>query len=189
MRSFVFLLVLAAVGSWMAAQAPPAEKGPWNQQPPQADRDKEAGESSSRDTRIDLSPPKDDAKNHPGSAAAVSEAESDVPDAPEEVQEFHPWNPHKAAKDIEVGDFYFKRKNYLAALDRYQEALLYKRDDAFANYRLGQCLEKLNKPEAARAHYEAYLKILPHGPLAADAQKALEKIKLPEDANQSSSKP
>ena len=41
-----------------------------------------------------------------------------------DVSEFHPWNPHKAAKDIEVGDYYFKeRKNYRAAADRYREAL------------------------------------------------------------------
>jgi hypothetical protein len=25
------------------------------------------------------------------------------------------WNPHMAEKDVEVGDFYFKRKNYRAA--------------------------------------------------------------------------
>jgi hypothetical protein len=24
---------------------------------------------------------------------------------------FHPFDPHRAAKDIEVGDFYFKKKN------------------------------------------------------------------------------
>ena len=42
------------------------------------------------------------------------------------MSEFHPWNPHKAAKDIEVGDYYFKRKNYRAAEDRYREALFYK---------------------------------------------------------------
>ena len=63
MRSFVFLLLLGGLASWSAAQEPPAEKGPWSQPPP-TDRSQEAGESSSRDTRIDLSPPKDDAKNH-----------------------------------------------------------------------------------------------------------------------------
>jgi tetratricopeptide (TPR) repeat protein len=182
MRSLVFLILLAGAVSWCAAQEPPAEKGPWSQQPPPTDRDQEVGESSSRDTRIDLSPPKDDAKHHPGSAAAVAEAESD---APNQVQEFHPWNPHKAAKDIEVGDFYFRRKNYRAAADRYQEALVYKPDDALANYRLGQCFEKLDKPVDARTHYEAYLKILPHGPLSEDAKKALEKLGAPDEKHSS----
>ncbi len=79
-------------------------------------------ESSSKDTRIDLTPPKDDQKNHPMSGVAISDAEESASD----VQEFHPWDPHKAAKNVEVGDFYFKRKNYRAALDRYKEALIYK---------------------------------------------------------------
>jgi tetratricopeptide (TPR) repeat protein len=134
----------------------------------------EAGESSSRDTRIDLSPPKDDAKNHPNSAESVGDA---LGDTGSDVQEFHPWNPHKAMKDIEVGDFYFKRRNYRAALDRYREALFYKPNDAISNFRMAQCLEKLNNPEPARVHYEEYLKILPHGPLAEEAQKSLEKLK------------
>ena len=80
------------------------------------------------------------------------------------------------AKDVEVGDFYFKRKNYRAAADRYQEALIYKPNDALVNFRAAQCLEKLKQPEEARAHYQEYLKILPQGPLAAEAEKALRKL-------------
>jgi tetratricopeptide (TPR) repeat protein len=128
--------------------------------------------SSSKDTRIDLSPPADDAKKHPQSGAAVMDSE----DAGG-VQDFQAWDPHKAAKDIEVGDFYYKRKNYRAALDRYKEALTYKPNDALANFRLGECEEKTGSPEQAVNYYEAYLKILPHGPLAPDAQKALERLK------------
>src|SRR5262249_47185033 len=137
-----------------------------------AERSREAGESSSRDSRIDLSPPKDDAKNHPNSAIPSDEAIETG-----DVQEFHPWDPHKAIKDIEVGDFYFKKKNYRAALDRYREALKYKPNDAVANFRLGQCLEKMNQPQEASLHYEEYLKILPHGPLAEEAQKQLQKLR------------
>jgi predicted TPR repeat methyltransferase len=89
----------------------------------------------------------------------------------------HAWDPHKAAKDIEVGDYYFKRKNYRGALERYKDALTYKPNDAVANFRLAECEEKMNSPADAVQHYEAYLKILPHGPFAADAQKALERLK------------
>jgi tetratricopeptide (TPR) repeat protein len=80
------------------------------------------------------------------------------------------------AKDVEVGDFYFKRKNYRAAADRYKEALVYKPNDALVNFRAAQCLEKLKQPEEARVHYEQYLKTLPHGPLAPEAEKALDKL-------------
>ena len=81
-----------------------------------------------------------------------------------DVQEFHPWNPYKANKDIQVGDFYFKRKNYKGALDRYKEALYYKQNDAVATFRVGECEEKLGHKEEAKKYFEQYLKILPEGP-------------------------
>jgi tetratricopeptide (TPR) repeat protein len=99
-------------------------------------------------------------------------------DSPEtsDVQEFHPWNPMKALKDVEVGDYYFKRKNYRAALDRYKEALYWKENDAIASFRLAQCQEKLGNKEAARKYYEQYLKILPEGPFAKDAHTSLDRL-------------
>jgi tetratricopeptide (TPR) repeat protein len=141
-----------------------------------ADRNREAQESSSHDTRIDVSPPKDDAKNHPSSKDAVEDLEgSDATDA-SGVQEFHPWNPMKAMKNMEVGDFYFKRKNYRAALERYKEALYYKNGDAVASYRVALCQEKLGDKAEARKYYEQYLKILPEGPLAKDAHSSLDRL-------------
>ena len=137
------------------------------------DSARQGEESSSKDTRVDLAPPGDDQKNHPQSGAAVVDAQ----DAASDVQEMHPWDPHKAAKDVEVGDFYFKRKNYHAALERYKEALVYKPNDALANFRLAECLEKTGNTSDALAHYQEYLKILPHGTLAPDAEKALERLK------------
>jgi tetratricopeptide (TPR) repeat protein len=134
------------------------------------------GESSSKDTQLDLSPPADDAKVHPQSSAAVAAAEAEAL-SPGGITELHSWDPHKAAKSIEVGDFYFRRKNYHAAEDRYREALRYKDNDAIATMRLAVCLEKLGIWDDARAEYESYLKILPHGPQAAEAQKAIDRLK------------
>jgi len=141
-----------------------------------AARNREAEESSSRDTRIDISPPKNDAKNHPGSTAAVEDL--DMPESIDVsgVQEFHPWNPMKALKNIEVGDFYFKRKNYKAALERYKEALYYKDGDALASFRLAVCQEKLGDKADARKYYEQYLKILPEGSFAKDAHASLDRL-------------
>jgi tetratricopeptide (TPR) repeat protein len=139
-----------------------------------SERNREAQESSSHDTRVDISPPKGDAKNHPDSKGAVSDLASS--DHPSEVQEFHPWNPMKAMKDVEVGDYYFKRKNYRAALDRYKEALYWKDNDAIASFRLAQCQEKLGTKEEARKFYEQYLKILPEGPFAKDAHASLDRL-------------
>jgi tetratricopeptide (TPR) repeat protein len=184
MSRWISVLALGlCLGAWAAAQIEtvphPEKEPPPSQAPPRSDRDQEAGESSSQDTRIDLSPPKDEAKNRRVSDAAVTDADTDMSSG--DVQEFHPWNPHKAAKDVEVGYFYFKRKNYRAALDRYKEALYWKDNDALANFRMGECLEKMNQPEEARLHYEAYLKILPDGPFSEEARKALGRLKGPEE--------
>jgi tetratricopeptide (TPR) repeat protein len=157
----------------------PAQQSSSDQTDKTDDRNREAEESSSRNTRIDIRPPKDDAKNHPYSKAAVADLEAaDQPDTTD-VQEFHPWNPMKALKDVEVGDFYFKRKNYRAALDRYKEALYYKDNDVMASFRLAQCQEKLGDKAEARKYYEQYLKILPEGPFAKEAHASLERLGKP----------
>ena len=140
--------------------APPA-----NEAPPRSDSD--SGMSSSKDTRIDLSPPKGDAAMHPN---------SDVDD----VMEMHPYNPHRAEKDVEVGDFYFNLKNYRAAESRYAEALLYKPNDAEATFKLAESLNKLGEREDAVAGYQSYLKILPEGPRAKEAKDAIDKLNSPE---------
>lgn len=202
MRSWLLIVVIllaSSVAVW-AQNSAPSNSAPSNSQtpdstsspaskpatphnptlaPPRSDRisanDIEDGESSSKDTSIDLSPPPGDEKAHPESSDILM----DVASAPGngDVSEFHPWNPHKAAKDIEVGDFYFKRKNYRAAEDRYREALVYKNNDAIATFRLAVCLEKLDQPDEARKEYENYLKILPHGPQSEEAEKAIQRLK------------
>ena len=122
-----------------------------------------------------MNPPPDDDKAHPKSSSAVAEAEAGI--SPGGISEFHTWNPHEAAKSIEVGDFYFKRKNYKAAEERYRVALGYKENDAVATIKLAISLEKLGIYDDARSEYESYLKILPYGPEAGQAKKALERLK------------
>src|SRR4051812_4137005 len=126
-------------------------------------------ESSSRDTRVDLSPPSNDEKNHPLSGAAVSDAQ----EAASDVQELHPWDPHKAAKDVEVGDYYFKRKNYKAAIERYKHALIYKQDDAIATYRLAESLDKTGNSTEAGTFFWGDPKNPSHWPFSGGAQKAI----------------
>jgi tetratricopeptide (TPR) repeat protein len=192
MRRFVFTILLSFfLGGWAVAQQQPQpdqdqqEQPGQNQAPPRSTPATEAGESSSRDTRVDISPPKDDAKNHPNSGVVETNPE-DEPEA--DVQEMHPWNPYRAMKDDEVGDYYFKRKSYKAALARYQDALIWKEKDAVANFRMAQCYEKLDQPDQAIPHYEEYLKILPDGPYAKEARKALQKLKRAEAKNETSQK-
>lgn len=124
---------------------------------------RDAGESSSRDTQISLDPP---------AGETGPELSGDAP-----VTEMTKWNPHKAAKNIEVADYYFKQKNYRAAESRYREALEWKSNDAAATWGLAQSLEHLGRKDEARAQYASYLKILPNGSKAAECRAALERLK------------
>jgi tetratricopeptide (TPR) repeat protein len=203
MRSWLLvLLLMCGVAGWAQSSnpsnpAPPSSQTPDsasprtskpplpppNSVPPRSDRvnadelGNEPGESSSKTDSIDLSPPANDAKAHPqGSDSDILTDEGSSGSA--DINEFHAWDPHKAAKDVEVGDFYFKvKKNYRAAEDRYREALLYKPNDATATLHLAQCLEKIDQPDQARKEYENYLTILPHGPEEKEARKAIQRLK------------
>ncbi len=123
-------------------------------------------ESSSRDTKIDLSPPPGDVKDHPESSI---EPEGDV-------QEFHNYDPHRAEKNVEIGDYYFKLSNYAAAESRYREALEYKPNDAVATFRLATALEHEGKNSAARESYQKYLQVLPAGPYARESNAAVQRL-------------
>jgi len=119
------------------------------------------GESSSRDSLL----------VHGGAPPS-----SDTGGGDPGVQELLPYDPHKAAKDIEVAQFYLKRKDYRAALDRFKEALLYKPRDAEALYGLAITEEKMDLQEQAYKNYQAYLEVFPGGPYAKDCQDALKRL-------------
>jgi len=146
-----------------APSAPEAKPG----RPPRSTSTVPPSESSSRSNITDISPPIGDAQEHP---------DSEAPPELVGTNEMHPWNPHRAEKNVEIGDYYLKQKNYRAAESRYREALYYKENDAIATLHLAQVLDKTGQSDEAREYYQAYLKILPHGPNSSDARKALERL-------------
>jgi tetratricopeptide (TPR) repeat protein len=139
-------------------QSTKAPQTPANRVPPRSDE-----ESSSEQTRMDLSPPPGDTAAHPNGGHA---AEIDA----------HEWNPLRAMKDVEVGNYYYSNANYKAALSRYREALQFKPHDAVATFKLAQTLEKVKEFEEARSRYQEYLTILKDGPSAVEAKKALARL-------------
>lgn len=98
--------------------------------------------------------------------------------APAEADEseFKSWDPHKAAKDVEVGNYYLKLKNYRAALERFNHALTYKADDAEATFGLAITQEKLGLLSLASRNYNKYLELLPNGPKSKEAKEAIERL-------------
>lgn len=141
----------------------------WTQQPPRSDDQPRsqapAGESSSKQSIIDLSPP-------PNERRSIWDEEEVTG-----VNELKRFDPHKAAKNVEVGEYYFKDKNYKAAISRFCEALEYKPRDAVATYRLATAFEKAGMLVDAREYYSAYLKILKDGPFALKAREGQQRLK------------
>ena len=161
------LLITLLVSVGFAQPPQKAKKSAPPEQTSSQQSSSKPGDSSSKDSKIDLSPPK-------GDDVAHSDADDD---ANSDVMETKPWNPHKAAKDVEVGDFYAKRKNYKAAISRYREALEYKPRDAEATFKLAQCLEATKANDEALQRYQEYLKILPNGEYAKEASAGVERLK------------
>lgn len=138
---------------------PPEPKTETKDQPKDDAKPEAPRDSSSKDSQINLEGP---SRSRGGGSG--------------EVHEMVPYDPHKAAKDIEVGEFYLKRKDYHVALDRFNEALQYKPNDALATFRLAQTQEKLGLNTQAVQNYSTYIKVFPEGPYVKEAQEALKRI-------------
>src|SRR5260370_19271463 len=99
-----------------------ASKG-YTQDPPQ--------ESSSKPA----SPPNDDMKPKSPAKQKKDSATQNAPDQPT-------WDPLRAEKDLEVGNYYMKKGDLDAAIDRFQDATLAKPGYAIPFRYLGEEQEK-----------------------------------------------
>ena len=96
---------------------------------------------------------------------------------PEEDESVAPkeyaFNPLQATKEVEIGNYYFRKKNYRAAAKRFSEATKWNPTSAEAFLRLGEAEEKLRDKTAIRQAYEKYLELQPDAKNAAEIQKKL----------------
>lgn len=81
-----------------------------------------------------------------------------------------------AWKSVEIGNFYFKRKNYAGALSRFKEAAQVDPDYAPAYLGLGKVYEKMGLKRKALEAYQRYLDELPSSKQAEEAKSAHEAI-------------
>ena len=80
------------------------------------------------------------------------------------------------AKDMDVGEFNFKNKNYKGAELRFRDALNYKPGEPEATFKLAESLDKQGEKNVSREMYTAYLKAQPNGLYAERARKAIERL-------------
>jgi tetratricopeptide (TPR) repeat protein len=83
------------------------------------------------------------------------------------------WDPLRAEKDLEVGQYYMKKGDMDAAIDRFQDATLAKPGYAIPFRYLGDAQEKKGLKKQAIKSYQRYLDLYPH---AEDADKVRKKI-------------
>jgi outer membrane protein assembly factor BamD (BamD/ComL family) len=104
-------------------------------------------------------------------AVAVAQpvfAQSAPAKSPEEV-----FNPYQAEKDLEVGRYYLKEKNYDAAIARFESSIRNKPNFAMPHKLMGEAYEGKGELAEAVRFYRLYLKILP---AAQDAEKVQKRI-------------
>ena len=91
--------------------------------------------------------------------------------------EEYAFNPLQAEKELQTGNYYFKKGSYFAAANRFREATRWNDGYGEAWLRLGEAEEKLKDRKAAREAYEKYLALASDAKNAAEIRKKLEKLK------------
>jgi tetratricopeptide (TPR) repeat protein len=96
---------------------------------------------------------------------------------PEEDESLKPreysFNPLEAEHDLQIGNYYFKKGSFKAAMNRFREATLWNPSYADAFLRLGDTEEKLKDKKAAQDAYAKYLELAPDGKEAEAVKKKL----------------
>jgi tetratricopeptide (TPR) repeat protein len=87
------------------------------------------------------------------------------------------FNPLQAQKELSVGNQYFKKGSYGAALLRFREATKWNPGYAEAWLRLGEAAERRNDRKTAAGAYAKFLELQPDAKNASEVKKKLEKLK------------
>jgi tetratricopeptide (TPR) repeat protein len=86
------------------------------------------------------------------------------------------WDPLRAEKDIEVGQYYMKKGDVDAAIDRFQDATLAKPGYAIPFRFLAEAQEKRGLKKQALKSYQRYLDLYPHAEDGDKVRKKIEKL-------------
>src|SRR6202158_5690463 len=121
-------------------------------------------ESSSKPAK-----PPDDMKPKSTGKQKKDSATQNAPDQPT-------WDPLRAEKDLEVGQFYMKKGDVDAAIDRYQDATIAKPGYAIPFRFLGEAQEKKGLKKQAIKSYQRYLDLFPHAEDGDKIRKRIDKL-------------
>lgn len=115
-----------------------------------------------------------------GSSSSLSGMDTYIPHDEDEKHSRHrtmqvkqPTQQEVSAKDIEIGDYYLERKNWKAALSRFESALILDPENPEVYWGLALAHHKLGDLAAARENYRKLLDYDPDGPHGKESRKAL----------------
>jgi tetratricopeptide (TPR) repeat protein len=82
-------------------------------------------------------------------------------------------NPLESERNIKVGNYYWDKKNYRAALGRYQDATRYNPSSQEAFFKVGEAEQKLKHKDAAKVAFQKVIQLAPDSKLAHEAKRKL----------------
>jgi tetratricopeptide (TPR) repeat protein len=127
------------------------------QDPPQESSSKPAGT------------PNDDLKPKSTPKQKKDAATQNAPDQPT-------WDPLRAEKDLEVGQYYMKKGDLDAAIDRFQDATAARPGYAIPFRFLAEAQEKRGLKKQAIKSYQRYLDLYPHAEDGEKIRKKMDKL-------------
>ena len=119
---------------------------------------------------ITLRPQSPPAQDAPKPKPNTDNATQNAPDQPM-------WDPLRADKDLQVGEYYLHKGDLDAAIDRFQDAALAKPGYAIPFRFLGEAQEKKGLKRDALKSYTRYLDLYPHAEDKAKIEKKIEKLR------------
>jgi hypothetical protein len=130
--------------------------------------DADASESSSSDSRTGLE-------------RVLAGADDDEPQSKHRKGKVDvPEHQETAAEDVQVGGYYLEKKNWKAALSRFESAMVLSPDDPQVYWGLAESERHLGDMAAARGYYQ---KVAEYDPDSRHGKDALKALKDPEIAN------
>ncbi len=101
-----------------------------------------------------------------------AEQEVNPPEEDESIKTTeYSFNPLQAAKELKVGNYYFKKGSFKAAAQRFEEATRWDPNFAEAYLRLGEARERQKNKKGAVEAYAKFLELAPDAKNAAEIKK------------------
>jgi tetratricopeptide (TPR) repeat protein len=118
------------------------------------------------------SPPNDMTPKFPAKQNSKQKKDTAAQNAPDQPA----WDPLRAEKDLEVGQYYMKKGDLDAAIDRFQDATVAKPGYAIPFRFLAEAQEKKGLKKQAIKSYQRYLDLYPHAEDGDKVRKTIDKL-------------